>query len=102
MHKLRLEPDMVVVSLSSMEDCHALLLVLSYLSQSSYPHMLPLLVGGSVPLQVLARPVLCKAGVDWIPAGSGVRLEFIGMFRYSLRSPRKEIHSLEAAYFYLK
>jgi len=96
------ENPMAGIQFSTNKDCCALLLVLDYLVHVSCPSRLNLLEGGNTPAKTPDKPVLHTAGVGWRPSGSGVNLEFAGMFRYSLQSAQKEIRSLEAAYFYLK
>eukprot|EP00090_Calanus_glacialis_P017310 TRINITY_DN26971_c0_g1_i5.p1 TRINITY_DN26971_c0_g1~~TRINITY_DN26971_c0_g1_i5.p1 ORF type:complete len:650 (-),score=145.70 TRINITY_DN26971_c0_g1_i5:33-1982(-) len=96
------EKALVGIQLSSIKDCSALLLALDYLSQCSWPRRSHLLEGGRISEPVPDKPVLYSVLVGWIYSGSGVTLEFVGKYRYNLKSAQKEIKSLEAAYFYLK
>ena len=96
------EKALVGIQLSSIKDCSALLLALDYLSQCSWPRRSYLLEGGRISEPVPDKPVLYSVLVGWIYSGSGVTLEFVGKYRYNLKSAQKEIKSLEAAYFYLK
>jgi len=96
------ENPMAGIQFSTSKDCYALLLVLDYLVHMPWPSRQNLLEGGNTPAKTPDKPVLHTAGVGWRPSGSGVNLEFAGMFRYCLQSAQKEIRSLEAAYFYLK
>jgi len=97
-----LEPSLIGVQLCSIADCSSFLLVLDYLTQSTWPQRRSLLEGGRIAEPVPDKPVLYSVLVGWILAGSGVTLEFVGKYRYNLKSAQKEIRSLEAAYFYLK
>ena len=96
------EKALVGIQLSSIKDCSALLLALDYLSQCSWPRRSHLLEGGRISEPVPDKPVLYSVLVGWIYSGSGVTLEFVGKYRYNLKTAQKEIKSLEAAYFYLK
>lgn len=96
------EKALVGIHLISIKDCSALLLALDYLSQCSWPRRSHLLEGGRISEPVPDKPVLYSVRVGWIYSGSGVTLEFVGKYRYNLKSAQKEIKSLEAAYFYLK
>jgi len=94
--------SLVGIQLCNTKDCSALLLALDYLAQCSWPKRSHLLEGGRIVEAVPDKPVLYSVQVGWISTGSGVTLEFVGKFRYNLKSAQKEIRSLEAAYFYLK
>ena len=93
---------LIGVQLCSLMDCSSFLLVLDYLTQLTWPHRTNLFEGGRISEPVPDKPVLYSVLVGWISTGSGVTLEFVGKYRYKLKSAQKEIRSLEAAYFYLK
>ena len=61
-----------------------------------------ILFGGRISQPIPDKPVLYSVLVGWLPVGSGVTLEFVGQYRYNMKSAQKEIRSLEAAYFYIK
>ena len=86
-------------------ECSTLLLAMDYLIKSSSymrSRQSCLLTRGKPQDEFLHQPILLSLSIVWIPAGIALEIEFIGKYKYNIKSTVKEIKSLQAAFFYLK
>ena len=92
--------DCLGLLLGTARDCAQLLLALDH-SHKRAGGTRGLFLPGSLAPATAAQPELGAAVVRWLPASSR-NMEFLGRFLYHLKTPQKEVKSLEAANLYIK
>ena len=89
------------ILLESCQDCEYFMLLLDYCWRQENKNNKNIFINGSLNIELPEKPILYSTLVKWNKF-SKKRLEFLGRFIYHLKTPKKEVKSLESANFYIK
>jgi len=89
------------ILLESCQDCEYFMLLLDYCWRQENKNNKNIFINGSLNIELPEKPILYSTLVKWNKF-SNKRLEFLGRFIYHLKTPKKEVKSLESANFYIK
>ena len=92
--------NLLGILLESCQDCDYFMLLLDLCWKRRNKNK-NLFLHGNMNLDLPEKPVLFSSVVKWTKFSCTV-MEFLGRYLYHLKTPRKEIKSLEASNFYIK